>query len=469
MNKLILMYHGFGKGDKYTLPYRKLIKDIQILKKKGYSFFRFKEINKKNKKSVSLTFDDGYSSNYQASKILDKFDIKGTFFIKTSKIGNKGYLSKEQIKEINNNKHEIGSHTVNHLNLTTLNDKKLKKELIESKKTLERLTKSRIESISIPGGVYNKKILRECLRHYNFVRTSDVEIVDYLQYNNIYPSIPLQKRFQKYYLSKNALDFVYFVKRILKIKDYRGEKGNAIFHVHTIYSDGKYSLGELKNWCKNKRINIVFLADHAEYFDNEKLKKYKKECKILSNSNFIFIPGLELASKTDCHIIHLNPKEIPNMEKNEIILKKAKKKGVKIVIAHVNPKNYPRSANLIEILSAKQNPKTICFKTFMKINKMRRENPYLNFIGGCDMHELKNENLVRFNLDFSSNIYKLINSFCREEFYFCNNYIGIDSEGEIYGNKKKILLELTKDLIKTYVKNKLRKIKILRQIYHKIK
>jgi peptidoglycan/xylan/chitin deacetylase (PgdA/CDA1 family) len=70
------------------------------------------------------------------------------------------YLSKKEIVTIYKMGFEIGSHTVNHLDLTRLSDEHIKKELKESKEELEALINDKVVSLSIPYGLWNIRVLK---------------------------------------------------------------------------------------------------------------------------------------------------------------------------------------------------------------------------------------------------------------------------------------------------------------------
>jgi peptidoglycan/xylan/chitin deacetylase (PgdA/CDA1 family) len=71
---------------------------------------------------VSLTFDDGWLSQYQnALPILNAASIKATFYIVTHQLadlGFDGFMSKAQVKDLYTQGFEIGAHTRTHADLT---------------------------------------------------------------------------------------------------------------------------------------------------------------------------------------------------------------------------------------------------------------------------------------------------------------------------------------------------------------
>jgi peptidoglycan/xylan/chitin deacetylase (PgdA/CDA1 family) len=68
------------------------------------------------------------------------------------------HLTKEQIREIADLGHEIGSHTVTHANLTLLCDADLRDELSRSKSILEDVTGKPVTSLSFPFGQWNNRV-----------------------------------------------------------------------------------------------------------------------------------------------------------------------------------------------------------------------------------------------------------------------------------------------------------------------
>ena len=78
----------------------------------------------KSKKMIALTFDDG--PNYNTSKVIDvlnKYDIKATFFV----LGSRAINNKDILKKMADSGMEIGNHTYNHLLLTKYDEDKIRR------------------------------------------------------------------------------------------------------------------------------------------------------------------------------------------------------------------------------------------------------------------------------------------------------------------------------------------------------
>ena len=130
--------------------------------------------NDRKTNSVVLTFDDGHISHlFHAAPVLKRHGLTGIFFITAGFLGQKNYLSKDQVKELIGMGFEIGSHGFNHVPLTGLPMDQLVHEIAGSKHALEKELGIRIRAFSVPRGFYVpaiRQIARQC--GYDFVFTS---------------------------------------------------------------------------------------------------------------------------------------------------------------------------------------------------------------------------------------------------------------------------------------------------------
>lgn len=110
----------------------------------------------KTKKPVVITFDDGYDDAYtQAYQILKSHNMTGVFYIITGQIGQSERMTNSQIIELDRAGMIIGSHTKNHLDVSTLASSQLEIQLSESKSYLEQLLGHPIVDFCYPAGKYN--------------------------------------------------------------------------------------------------------------------------------------------------------------------------------------------------------------------------------------------------------------------------------------------------------------------------
>src|SRR4051794_9547232 len=87
---------------------------------------------------VSLTFDDGNADLSKAVSALAANGMHGTFFINSGFIGATDYFTVKQLKSIAAAGNEIGGHTVNHPDLTTLQRAEAKRQICMDRENLAR-------------------------------------------------------------------------------------------------------------------------------------------------------------------------------------------------------------------------------------------------------------------------------------------------------------------------------------------
>ncbi len=172
-NKTILMYHsisanGANNGEigakLYSISKNSFREQMQYISQCGIDNF-------------IITFDDGDASNYKyAYPILKDMGIRACFFVIVSRIGQRGYMKWEQIKELRDNGMVIGSHGMNHNILSGLKNGELDYELGASKRFIEDNLGHHIDYFSIPRGFYNNKVISKARQFgYKRVFTSDIK------------------------------------------------------------------------------------------------------------------------------------------------------------------------------------------------------------------------------------------------------------------------------------------------------
>jgi|GEM_PF-3365983 len=118
---------------------------------------------------VSVTMDDSWLSQYtNALPIMDRYNIKGTFYTVTTYVADEypDFMSLDQLKALKGDGHEIASHTVTHPDLTTLGSKKLNAELANSKAWLENNGLGPIYDFACPYGEYNSTTIAATKQYY---------------------------------------------------------------------------------------------------------------------------------------------------------------------------------------------------------------------------------------------------------------------------------------------------------------
>jgi peptidoglycan/xylan/chitin deacetylase (PgdA/CDA1 family) len=105
-------------------------------------------------KALILSYDDGRSEDRRLVKLMNKYNLIGTFHLNSNKLGLTNYLNKAEIKELFTG-HEVSVHSANHPNLTALSKIDIVYEIAEDRKELERLVNYPVRGMAYPFGNYN--------------------------------------------------------------------------------------------------------------------------------------------------------------------------------------------------------------------------------------------------------------------------------------------------------------------------
>ena len=161
----VLYYHSVDENaeNEVTITPEMLEKQLDYINDNDYITITMSElydylINNQPipKKSIVITFDDGYMNNYtEAFPLLKERNMKATIFCVGNSLDGSYYLSKDAIKEMSDYGIDIESHTVNHVHLDTLNYDEQLSEIKNSKEILENITGKDVTAIAYPFGDYN--------------------------------------------------------------------------------------------------------------------------------------------------------------------------------------------------------------------------------------------------------------------------------------------------------------------------
>ena len=108
---------------------------------------------------IALTFDDGPppSYTYRILDILDRYNVKATFFM----IGSNVEYYPEVAREVLRRGHEIGNHTYSHSRLTKMDGTTLTEELKKCEAVMEKTLEHRPTLFRPPEGVVSDAV-RSC-------------------------------------------------------------------------------------------------------------------------------------------------------------------------------------------------------------------------------------------------------------------------------------------------------------------
>ncbi|MGN8831519.1 polysaccharide deacetylase family protein [Selenomonas montiformis] len=164
----VLEYHMVADtspedGWAYNVPPEDFRDQLDYLREEGYTAISMLDYMKAKKgkaelppRPVILTFDDGYESNYTTLlPILESYGMKATVYMVTNDIGLPGYLTWDELRDMQERGIEIGSHTANHQPLTEMDRSRQEEEMRLSKLLLEWNGIHTVFSFSYPNGAYD--------------------------------------------------------------------------------------------------------------------------------------------------------------------------------------------------------------------------------------------------------------------------------------------------------------------------
>ena len=181
----ILMYHSIGDNNAFfTVAKKSFSRQMEFLKLRNFNVIKLSDLVELilsgveiKPKTVAITFDDGYEDNFlNVFPVLRKYEFPATIFLQTGCIGSykqnsEGVklkiLSESQIKEMSESGIiDFGGHTVSHPKLSRLNYVAAEKEILDSKKIIEKMVGGEISVFAYPFGNYNNMVKNSVKKYY---------------------------------------------------------------------------------------------------------------------------------------------------------------------------------------------------------------------------------------------------------------------------------------------------------------
>lgn len=158
----IIYYHDVGKRFTDMGTDLDLIRShFDIVRNCGYHFVD-EIINLDGE--IMVCFDDGWAGIYDSRDFFIEQNIHPTIFIAVELIGKPGYLTLDQIRELQDMGFLFEGHTWTHNDLTTFDDDDLWHEVKDSKDELSRHLGKEITAICFPKGRFSDKVYEACIK-----------------------------------------------------------------------------------------------------------------------------------------------------------------------------------------------------------------------------------------------------------------------------------------------------------------
>ena len=201
---LAIMYHRFEEN-KYPSTNVKMEifkKQIDIIKKNNQEFINLSEFDKnfenpKNKKKILLTIDDAFYSFYdKAWPYLKKNKIPFILFVSTEPVGKYGYMTWDQIKEIEKEDFvTIGNHSHSHEYLVDLDFKNFKDDINKSIKIFKDKLGYNPIYFSYPFGEYSLEQKIYIQKNFKFAFGQHSGVIDFNKDKYELPRFPINEKY----------------------------------------------------------------------------------------------------------------------------------------------------------------------------------------------------------------------------------------------------------------------------------
>lgn len=167
----------------------------------------------------------------------------------------------------------------------------------------------------------------------------------------------------------------------------------GVLHIHSRYSDGEFTLAELREIFLAEGCSFVCMTDHAEYFEEESIRDYVAECNALSDEKFRFAPGLEYRCDREMHILGYHATKLTKETDPQTVIRHIDAQGAISVIAH--PKNdffewiegFQAPPQGIETWNSKYDGRYAPRSgTFALLQRLKERAPAMHAFYGIDLH-----------------------------------------------------------------------------------
>ena len=232
---LSIMYHRFNefKYPSTNISMEIFEKHIKLIQESNYSFYHPKNLERefnlsKKEKKVLLTVDDGFQSFYETAwPFLKENKIPFILFISTGPVGNKGYMTWEQIKEIEKSEFAvIGHHSHSHEYLID----KTEIEFLEDMQTSNLIFKKKLGYVptlfSYPFGEYSKFMKDYVSQNFKIAFGQHSGIIDINKDKFELPRFPINEKYGELNRFKSIIGYYPLEYKVLEPEEKKLSKEN---------------------------------------------------------------------------------------------------------------------------------------------------------------------------------------------------------------------------------------------------
>ena len=198
------MYHRFNENKYPSTNIKMDVFNEQMIsiKKLGYNFSNPKlfidEFDKpKEKKQILITIDDGFKSFYnEAWPYLKKNKIPFILFVSTEPVGKNGYMTWDEIKEIDQSEiGHIGHHSHTHEYLIDMTEKEFVHDIEKATKIFKRELGYVPSIFSYPFGEYSLYMKKYISKNFKLAFGQHSGIIDINKDKYELPRFPINEKY----------------------------------------------------------------------------------------------------------------------------------------------------------------------------------------------------------------------------------------------------------------------------------
>jgi predicted metal-dependent phosphoesterase TrpH len=216
----------------------------------------------------------------------------------------------------------------------------------------------------------------------------------------------------------------------------------GVVHVHSTYSyDGKESLVSLKEFFLKHGISFCCVTEHTDKLTVEEAHMFIQECKALSGSQFVFIPGFEVPYK-NAHVLLIGTEMFLGQTADAQTLTQWSSKAALTVLAHPVRNKFIVDDTLRSVMSGleiwnqqyegKRVPRSRSVRLFQKLQET---NPQLMATGGLDFHRKEHFGAPVYTLELQSLLVSsIIEALQKGTYTFGSKKVQVSPSGNWKGN-----------------------------------
>ena len=201
---LSIMYHRFDetKYPSTNIQMSVFLKHIKLIRELGYDFIHPKDFEKnfntkKKQKKILLTIDDGFQSFYKhAWPFLKKNKIPFILFVSTEPMGNRGYMTWDQLKEIEKEEFAVvGHHSHSHEYLIEKSNEEFINDIEQANIIFEKNLGYIPTLFSYPFGEYSEFMRKYISENFNLAFGQHSGVIDLNKEKYQLPRFPINEHY----------------------------------------------------------------------------------------------------------------------------------------------------------------------------------------------------------------------------------------------------------------------------------